>query len=803
MRRLYLQRLSRRLLFALLFSSAIAATAATKQTLHSFSLEPNGANPYAPLVEDSAGDLYGVASGGAYGVVFKLARGKNGAWKETVIHNFTGGTDGSYPDGPLVVDGVGNLYGATGGGGTYNLGTVFKLAPGANGWQETILHNFAPGYVDGSNPHAVIMDGAGNLYGTTYEGGNSSCERYYTWIGCGIVFELSPQSNGTWTESVLYNFQDNNNGANPISPLVMDKAGNLYGTTASGGLGCYDNYTCGLLFELSKGSTGAWAASIVYEFTFYAPPGIAIDSQGNLYTYGISVMQFTPSSTGTWTENNIYTFTSAPSPSGVPVFDSAGNLYGTTGNYYNSLPGTIFKLTPNSSGNWTESTLYTFTGGADAAAPNTPLLDTSGNIYVAAVQGGEVACPIYYNQYALGPCGTVFELSPNSSGGWTGTTLYEFAPGPTDGAGAMAGLVADAVGNFYGTTQWGGSSGAGSVYKATLGQNGKWTSSVIYSFTGTNGDGSEPTGSLIFDSPGNLYGTTQWGGASKGGTVFKLAPSSNGSWTETVLYSFVNSSGSTDGYGPNAGLIFDSQGNLYGSTGNGGANNGCGTVFKLAPSSGSTWTETLLYTFTITGGCYYGSGSSSAVVFDQQGNLYGINGRLGIAFKLSPPSGSGTQWTETTLHTFTGGTDGSYPVGGVVLDAEGNVYGTSSYAGSYGGGQVFKLAAGTWAKTAIHNFTGLNGDGSNPESTLVFDSAGNLYGTTVSGGPNGCNQCGTVFELSPSGGGYRESILHSFTGGSDGNAPYASLVLDSHGDLYGTTSTGGAGALGTVFKITP
>jgi uncharacterized repeat protein (TIGR03803 family) len=265
----------------------------------------------------------------------------------------------------------------------------------------------------------------------------------------------------------------------------------------------------------------------------------------------------------------------------------------------------------------------------------------------------------------------------------------------------------------------------------------------------------------------------------------------------------VSGSKSTDGYDPNSAVIFDAQGNLYGSTTYGGAY-GCGSIFKLAPSSGGTWTETIIYSFAGCQGVYF---ETTGLIFDQHGNLYGTNQlNSGIVFELSPPSGSGTQWTEKTLYSFTGGTDGRNPLGGVVFDAPGNLYGTVWAGGVYGGGEVYKLtpnSGGTWTKTALHSFTGVNGDGSEPQAGLVIDSNGNLYGTTSYGGTNGCNFCGSVFELQPSGSGYRETILHSFTLGVDGSASYAPLIRDSLGNLYGTTSNGGAGAQGTVFEIKP
>jgi uncharacterized repeat protein (TIGR03803 family) len=797
----FVQSLARGISVVVIVFSTSTASAATKQTLHSFTAFPNGAYP-SSLVEDSAGNFYGTAEGGAYGVVFKLARGKSGTWTENVIHDFAGGTtDATYPIGALILDLAGNLYGVAQGG-TYNLGAVFKLSPTKSGWSETLLHSFAPGYGDGSFPQAgLAIDAAGNLYGATSEGGNSNC---YTsgggWIGCGTVFEISPQSNSTWKESILYNFQELSDGGFPTSALVLDKAGNLYGTTQYGGGGnCYYG-GCGVVFELSKGSSGVWSETVLYSFSSLNAPtgGVVFDTHGNLYAFQYSYfLQFTPSTSGTWTQNILYTFSSVgPGANAIPVFDAAGSVYGVTNTY--GTDGSIFKLSPGSGGTWTESTLYNFTGGADGADPRSLILDSTGNLYVPASAGG-LSCATY----SSAKCGTILELSPNGSA-WIGSTLHEFAPGPVDGAFPLAGLVSDNAGTFYGTTDAGGASNFGTVYKISASSNGTWRTSLLHSFTGYR-NGANPTSSLILDGTGNLYGTVSSGGPYGGGFVFKLSPSAKGGWTETVLYNFVGTQGSTDGFGPNAGLTFDSQGNLYGSTPMGGLY-GCGSVFKLTPSSGNVWTEMQLYSFP--SGCYSGVGSTSPVIFDDQGNLYGTNAtggnfNWGIVYKLTPPSGSGTQWSESTIHSFDF-YDGGLP-NGVVFDAAGNVYTPTEEGGAYSGGEIAKFtnSTGTWTMDVIHNFSGANGDGARPAGGLVSDAAGDLYGTTICGVASACYTCGTVFKLSPSNAGWKETILYGFDGGLNGGTPYGSLVVDSQGNLYGTTSAGGSGNMGTVFEIKP
>ncbi len=400
------------------------------------------------------------------------------------------------------------------------------------------------------------------------------------------------------------------------------------------------------------------------------------------------------------------------------------------------------------------------------------------------------------------------------------TVLYSFAGGTTDGAAPYSGLVMDANGNLYGTTSFGGmgstssNSGNGTVFKLTLGSGGAYTETVLHFFAGGATDGTQP-GSLIMDANGNLYGTTVSGGVSNFGTVFKLTPGAGGTYTETVLYSFAG--GATDGAQPDD-LIMDASGNLYGTTSGGGSSN-TGTVFKLTPGAGGTYTETILYTFL---GYTAGDGSSPVgLVMDAHGNLYGTTSsggpsNTGTVFKLTP--GAGGTYTETVLYSFSGtiagpGGDGAVPQAGVIMDASGNLYGTTELGGHYSSGTVFKLTPGTsgaYTETILYSFEGtaLYGttgtiDAENPKCVLVMDASGNLYGTTTNGG-TGSFPDGTVFKLTPgSGGTYAETILHSFgSGTSDGAGPWAGLIMDAHGNLYGTTIAGyGAGADGTVFKI--
>jgi len=385
-----------------------------------------------------------------------------------------------------------------------------------------------------------------------------------------------------------------------------------------------------------------------------------------------------------------YRFSDGSNPATALTLDTHGNLFGvapfggndTTG--YNSGAGVVFELSPVAGGGWKKTILHTFRGAIegsnhDGASPEGGLVfDGAGNLYGTTEAGG-----------SGGNVGTVYELSPNGSGGWTYSILYSFKDG-ADGATPLGNLVLDASGNLYGTAQGGGTSLFGVVYKLSPGSGG-WTETVLYSFTGGS-DGAYPNSGVIFDGSGSLYGTTSYGGDAAGyagfGVVFRLSPNSSSGWTESVLHSFHQS----DGAVPEGNLVFDASGNLYGAAYQGGNLSecngaGCGVVFELSPAVGG-WTETVIHSFQ--GGNHgypgYGGGNPYAgLTFDAAGNLYGTTayggrtpGHLGVVFKLAPSS---TGWIETVLHAFFGGTDGGEPISGVTRDGAGNLFGTAYYGG--------------------------------------------------------------------------------------------------------------------------
>jgi uncharacterized repeat protein (TIGR03803 family) len=726
---------------ALAAASSGQAQAASESVLHNFGTLSTGASPSAGVVRDSAGNLYGTTVYGGpanFGVVYKLDSTGN----QTVLYAFTGGADGGNPSSGVIIDSDGNLYGTTAYGGAAGSGVVYELDSTGH---ETVLYSFTGG-TDGGYPiDGVIRDSAGNLYGATGSGGATNV---------GVVYEIDT----TNRETVLYSFTEGPDGGYPSSGVIRDSAGNLYGTTSKGGSPKY-----GVVYKLD--TTGQETA--LYSFTGgndgRGPGGGLIqDSSGNLYgaagggKANLGVI-YEVSTSGQQTV--LFTFlpkTGTGGPNGGLVRDSVGNFYGTTFGTGPNEPtggrGTVYKL--DTAG--VETTLYTFTGGADGGSPMAGVIrDSEGNLYGTTYYGG------------MANVGTVFML--NSAG--QETVLYPFR-GAADGSIPDAGVIRDSAGNLYGVTAGGGPANAGVVYElSTAG-----VETTLYNFTG--GDGGEyPTTNLVRDSAGNLYGVTSSGGTSNSGTIFML----NTSGQQTVLYSFT---GGSDGGTPNS-IVRDSAGNLYGTTA-GGGNFGNGVVFEVD----SAGTESTLYAFS---GSFDG-GRPNGVVLDSTGNFYGTAqgggsgpNPAGVVFKLDPAG------TETVLYSFSygrhdaGSPGGSEPHAGVILDSAGNLYGTTYEGGVGNNGVVYKLDT-TGTETALYTFTG-GSDGANPTTPVVRDSAGNLYGSTSA-----------VYKLDTAG---KFTVLFNFApGGSAGTLPVSGVVLDPAGNLYGTTQAGGTANSGVAFKIT-
>ncbi len=402
----------------------------------------------------------------------------------------------------------------------------------------------------------------------------------------------------------------------------------------------------------------------------------------------------------------------------------------------------------------------------------------------------------------------------------TFTVLHNFTAG-ADGANPFAGLTMDRAGNLYGTAAGGGTSendcydpagsiSCGTVFKLSHHSSG-WTFETLYAFSGQP-DGANPEAPLTIGPDGDLYGTTNLGGtglcapAGGCGMVFKLSPppticaSISCPWRETVVHSFNQADGA---YPQSPDLVFDPQGNIYGTTPVGGSGGGpycggivqgCGVIFELSTSGGS-WIERVLWNFEGIENSYLFP--YSGVTLDNAGNLYGTASAggpagFGVVYKFA----SGVP---SILYSFQGGSDGATPYGGLIPDGTGGLYGTTSdLYGPASGGTAFDLTPsnGGWMLNTLYSFSG----GEGPADTLLMDSAGNLYGTTVGAGAYGY---GSVFKLSQSDGIWAYTSLHDFTGGSDGAYPYGSVVLDANGNLYSTTSAGGSSGNGVVFEITP
>jgi uncharacterized repeat protein (TIGR03803 family) len=405
------------LVAALVLRAGVAHAAWTETALHVFGSVGDGSIPYAPVASDPAGNLYGTASdggAGGYGIVFKLTPGAavGARWTETALHSFTGKADGSLPVAGVVLDAAGNVYGTTEYGGALANGVVFELKrpeTATGGWTESILHSFDPG-ADGMQCTAgLVLDATGNLYGTASTGGPANN---------GTVFKLARPSDGhsTWTMIVLDEFLDPSDGINPATGVILDKAGNLYGTSTRGGV---------------------------------------------------------------------------------------------------SQAGTVFELSPSAGGKeaWTKTVIYSFSGRADGTSPRSLTLDDAGNLFGVTSEGG-----------ATGH-GTVFKLTrpTQAHAAWSKTILYQFA-GATDGESPKGGVVLDTAGTLYGTTSSGGKINAGTVFELTptaMGR-GRWIKTVLTDFNGQ--PGTNPYAGVILGEHGELYGTTTAGIAATDGAVFRLSP---------------------------------------------------------------------------------------------------------------------------------------------------------------------------------------------------------------------------------------------------------------------------------------
>jgi len=779
----------------------------TLTNLYTFCSQINcadGAEPFSGPVQGPGGNFYGTTYWGGVngqGTVFMIT--KTGLL--TTLHSFAGGpTDGAYPIAGLVLAANGNFYGTTQLGGVNGAGTVFEMTPAG---QVTTLYSFCSqtNCSDGSYPWAGLVQATnGNFYGTTPSGGST---------GNGTVFQITPAGQLT----TIYNFCSLAlcaDGSFPRGGLVQATNGNLYGTTVNGGIisGTGAENGTGTIFEIT--TTGQ--LTTLYNFcsqTFctdgvHPYAGLLQASDGNLYgtteggfgpnlmwSFG-TVFGMTPAGQLTTLYNfcHVAYCSDGAYPYGGLAESASGILFGTTNYGGNFLVGTVFSLpvglTPAKTQKAPAKTAAKFAGighGVDLAAatdvmrnrkgamlpdlsnpkirtaaqfPRTKTTATKEKVAVAAAHnsappvtsildlyGANGAFP-YFNTLTQGSDGnlygttayggtaedgTVFQLTP----GGTLTTIYTFCTlaNCTDGGTPFSGMVQGANGNFYGTTPIGGN-GAGTVFEITTG--GQLT--TLYNFCSQAGcaDGDYTQAGLVLATNGNFYGATSGGGAQtngNGGTIFEITPGGQ----LTTLYRFCSQTNCTDGSNPVATLVQASNGNLYGTT-TGGGSNGAGTVFQIT-----------------------------------------LGGTL------------------TTLYSFCSQTncaDGFDPLGALVQANNGNLYGTTQFGGTNGGGTVFQITP-AGQLTTLYSFCSQTScaDGSQPYAGLV-QAGGNLYGTTCCGGANGW---GTVFEITPSG---QLTTVYSFDF-TDGAYPEGALVLANNGSLYGMTVFGGDRLDGTIFNLPP
>jgi uncharacterized repeat protein (TIGR03803 family) len=704
-----------------------------------------GASPYGTPLRDPLGNFFGTTRQGGPsgdGTIFEI---KAGSTAITTLAAFNG-ANGANPEAGLIADVAGNLYGTTYAGGAAGDGIIFQLPAGSNIIK--VLASFDG--LHGANPTAALLrDSTGNLFGTTSAGGTA---------GLGTVFELP---GGSSTITTLVSFNDSN-GATPLGSLIADTSGNLYGTTSQGGTN--EN---GTVFEIPAGTSNLTTLASFSGANGANPEaGLLVDASGDLFgttsaggTAGLGTVFELPFGSPLLSSLASFDGSNGATPQGNLVADSSGNLIGTTlygGSGFTGPStgyGTLFEL-PLSIGSIIPLALLS--GGSDGANPVAGLThDALGNLYGAATAGGTAN---YGNVFAL-PVGS--------------TSILPIASFPgTVGANPYSGLVKDANGNLYGTSLDGGPHGDGTVFVLPPGGS---TVTTLATFNYTNG--AYPRGTLVLDK-GYLIGTTYYGGSSGNGTVFKV-PTSGGALTTIASFNGLN------GANPASGVIVDAAGNLFGTTYQGGTFSD-GAVFEIASGS-STITDLAMFSGS------NGMNPLGGLIEDKSGILYGTTVQGGSAgdgtvFKISSVGGP-----LSTLVSFNS-TAGINPVGTLVEDASGNLYGTTFNGGTAGDGTVFAVATSNGALTTLASLSGSNG--ANPYAGLVVTSASSLLGAAAYGGPA---SDGTVFVLPINGGNITPLATFNLANGAQ---PIGGLLLDASGDLFGTTVNGGPPGSGTIFELT-
>jgi len=751
-------------------------------SLYSFGGGGDGGLPYAGLIQGPDGSLYGTTyRGGATdnGTVFRIST--NGVLTTLAVLN---GADGVYPYAALVIGSDGNFYGTTTSGGSSNNGTVFRMTPGG---ELATLWSFSGG-ADGAIPLAGLLAAAdGALYGTTSQGGD---------YGVGTVFGIT--TNGTLLTLVQF---DGYNGANPQAGLIQSADGMLYGTTRNGG----DNDD-GVAFALGVVAfpqiirqpvsqdvfTGAdvvfnvaafGASPLSYEWlkdgsplhdvgnlSGSASPTLTL-SNVNLADAGIYSVRITNSLGSILSADTLLAVTSSPP---IITLQPVGQTVG---------PGATVTFCVNAVGSlplsfgWRKNGTN-LTDGAHVSGSSTRCLTLIG---VVEPDSGDYSALVSNTNGAMSSAGAPLGVIPSSAAGTRFTTLHWF----TDGAdgGWPNGLMQAIDGSLYGTTTFGGTAYGGTVFRMSL----KGTLTTVVSFGWTNG--ALPAAALVQGTDGALYGTTEYGGDYEAGTVFRLVLGSS----PITLHSF---SGLVDGAYPYAALLQSADGNFYGSTQDGSLYEG-GTIFRVTPNG--QFANVHLFS-----GGTDGSSPVAALIQGTNGSFYGTTSNggsnyCGNVFKLMPDG------TLTNLFSFLKDTNrlnhfpvGNRPVATLVQGTDGHFYGTTKHStleGSPYYGTVFRIAAnGAFAQLyAFDEFQPQ--DGWYPEASLIQGSDGNFYGTASGGG---LNDLGTVFRITPAG---AMTTLVSFDGFDTGAHPTSALVAATDGSFYGTTTDGGLGGHGTIFRL--
>jgi uncharacterized repeat protein (TIGR03803 family) len=635
------------------------------------------------------------------------------------------------PDNPsrgrLLLHTDGNFYGAAIQGGAQDFGTIYRVTPA--GALTVVVHfNGTSGAAKGRNPRCrLISDGAGFLWGTTQLGGNSNE---------GTVFKLNPTTGALTTVVEFTGVAGTAKGSNPQAGLVSDGAGNFWGTTRLGGAS-----NRGTVFRINA-TTGTLTTLV--EFT-----GVAGVAKGS-------------------------------NPQAALVNDGAGSLWGTTQLGGTPNTGTIFKVNAT-----TGALMNVLDFPSTGSTPRSPLSelvsDGAGNFWGTSPLGG------------ASNFGTVYRVNA-ATGALTTVVQFTGDSGAALGRGAICELVNDGAGNFWGTAPNGGSSNVGTVFKVRIATG---VLSTVVSFTGNFGAvlGENPQAGLTRDTAGNFWGTTLNSGASPGGSVFRVNIASG---ALTTVVRFQEGLSNSRGNAPTGTLVSDAAGSLWGATSSGSGTGG-GTVYKLNPANAAL-TTVLVFAIASSDN----SRPTGSLVNDGAGSFWGTTSQAGLSLLGSVFKVNATTAALSTpvLFTGTGGSArGALPLAGLANDGLGFLWGTASDGGTGNNGTVFKVNIATGALTIVADFTGNTGAalGDNPACQLLNDGAGNMWGTTRQGG---VNNAGTVFRINRATGAFTTVVQFTGTSGAArGSSPWAGLSSDGAGNVWGTTNQGGASGFGTVFKI--